>query len=381
MAGHSLTGTVDQGMSGEGLFTTFRELKPGTTDALFEALAPLRMCLFCEPQNIYRGGRIRFEAVLANEDVLAPGEYPVRILVIGPGTTRALDKVITVTVPAADGNKEPPFALPAFDEEITVNGPAGDYRFLAQMEKGGAPLGGETAFSVTDSTTMPSVNAEVVLWGEDADLASWLAGQGIKTRPFSAEPPTRRELILASSKPADDGGTEGWGALMRRVARGSSVIFLSPEVFRQGDNALARLPLKNKGSLARLNGWLYHKDEWAKQHPVFDGLQSGGMMDYGLYRDIIPDLVFEGIEDPAEAIAGENNVSCGYASGLMTATYRFGAGRFLLNTLNIRENLRTDPSAERLLRNLLRYMAQGTEEALAKLPEGTEEQLAEFGYH
>ncbi|MCX5759585.1 MAG: glycoside hydrolase family 2, partial [Candidatus Hydrogenedentes bacterium] len=34
MAGHSLTGTVDQGMSGEGLFTTFRELKPGTTDAL-----------------------------------------------------------------------------------------------------------------------------------------------------------------------------------------------------------------------------------------------------------------------------------------------------------------------------------------------------------
>ena len=380
MAGHSLTGTVDQGMSGEGLFTTFRELKPGTTDALFEALAPLRMCLFCEPQNIYRGGRIRLEAVLANEDVLAPGEYPVRVLVVGPGTTRVMDKVVTVTVPAADGKTESPFALPAFNEEITVDGPAGDYRFLAQMEKGGAPLGGEFTFSVTDAAAMPTVDSEVVLWGEDAGLAAWLAEHGVKMRPFSAEPPKRRELILVSAKPADDGGSEAWSALMRRVAQGSSLVFLSPEVFRQGDNALARLPLKNKGTLARLNGWLYHKDEWAKQHPVFDGLQSGGMMDYGLYRDIIPDLVFEGAEDPAEAIAGANNVSCGYASGLMTAVYPFGAGRFLLNTLNIRENLGTDPSAERLLRNLLRYMDRETEEPLARLPEDTENQLAELGY-
>ncbi len=382
MAGHSLTGTVDQGMSGEGLFTTFRELKPGTTDALFEALAPLRMCLFSEPQNIYRGGRVRLEAVLANEDVLAPGEYPVRILVIGPGTTRALDKVITVTVPAADGKAEPPFALPAFDGEITVDGPAGDYRFLAQMEKGGAPLGGETAFSVADAAAMPPVSAEVVLWGEDAGLAEWLAGHGIKTRPFSAaEPQTRRELILASSKPAGDGGGEAWSALMRRAAQGSSVVFLSPEVFRQGDNALARLPLKNKGTLARLNGWLYHKDEWAKQHPVFDGLQCGGMMDYGLYRDVIPDLVFEGIEDPAEAISGANNVSCGYASGLMVAAYPFGAGKFLVNSLNIRETLGTDPSAERLLRNILNYMARETGGELAELPEGIGGLLVELGYH
>ena len=56
LVAHSLTGTVDQGMSGEGLFTTFRELKPGTTDAMFEALAPLRLCLFAEPGHVYRGG-------------------------------------------------------------------------------------------------------------------------------------------------------------------------------------------------------------------------------------------------------------------------------------------------------------------------------------
>ena len=82
--GYSLTGTVDQGMSGEGLWTTFRELKPGTADALFEGFAPLRFCLFVEPLHAYRGTPARFEAVLANEDALAPGEYPVRLQVFGP---------------------------------------------------------------------------------------------------------------------------------------------------------------------------------------------------------------------------------------------------------------------------------------------------------
>ena len=82
--GHSLTGAIDHVMCGEGLTTLFRELKPGTIDAMFDAWAPLRWCLFAEPVHVARGAKIRLEAVLANEDVLAPGEYPVRLQVIGP---------------------------------------------------------------------------------------------------------------------------------------------------------------------------------------------------------------------------------------------------------------------------------------------------------
>ena len=62
----------------------FRELKPGTVDAMFDALCPLRWCLFVEPVQVYRGRKAKFEAVLANEDVLAPGDYPVRLQVVGP---------------------------------------------------------------------------------------------------------------------------------------------------------------------------------------------------------------------------------------------------------------------------------------------------------
>ena len=57
IVGYNLTGMNDHVSCGEGLTTTFRELKPGTVDAIFEGFAPLRLCLFAEPVNVYRGTR------------------------------------------------------------------------------------------------------------------------------------------------------------------------------------------------------------------------------------------------------------------------------------------------------------------------------------
>jgi len=379
LVAYSLTGTVDQGMSGEGLFTTFRELKPGATDALFEALAPLRLCLFAEPLNVYRGSRVKLEAVLANEDRLPPGAYPVRLQLVGPANRPIHDRLVTVTVPARGGGQEPPLAATFFSEDVTVSAPVGTYRFLATLQRGGAPTGGEAVFHVDDPAAMPAVETDVVLWGADPELARWLAGRGIRTRPFSTEPPLARELVLAASSPPD-GDAEAWRELARRIARGSSVVFLSPSVFRRGDNPVGWLPLERKGSLSTLAGWLYHKDEWAKAHPVFDGLPSGGLMDYAYYRELIPDAVFAGQDPPARAIAGANNASFDYSSGLLVAEYRLGAGRCLLNTLLIREKLSDNPVAERLLRNLLRHAAGHTHASAAPLPDDFEQQLAKWGY-
>jgi hypothetical protein len=346
LVAHSLTGTVDQGMSGEGLFTTFRELKPGTTDAMFEALAPLRLCLFAEPGQVYRGARVHCEAVLANEDALAPGEYPVRLLVVGPQNQRVFENSISVTV-----TKDAPFAVPIFAEDIVVNGPSGRYRFLASFERGGAATGGESVFYVADPADMPAVKTEVTLAGEDAELTKWLGERGIRCRQFAAAERAVPEVILVSKTPPV------FEELWRRVEQGATAVFLTPDVFQKGDEPLGWLPLQNKGSLARLRGWLCHKDEWAKAHPVFDGLPSGGLMDYAFNREIIPDVVFAGQDPPTAAIAGANDASFDYSSGLMLAEYRHGGGRFLLNTLPIREQLSTSPVAERLLRNLLNYAA------------------------
>ena len=376
MVGYSLTGTVDQGMTGEGLTTTFREFKPGTMDAMFDGLAPLRWCLFAEPVSIYRGATVRLEAALANEDALLPGDHPVRLEVFGPGQARVFERAATVTIP--DG--EPPFAVPVFAEDVPIDGPAGEYRFVASFGRGGGAAGGEIEFHVADPADMPAVETEVALWGEDAELATWLAEHGIRARPFAPGEQAAREVILASSAPPEPGGAEAFGELARHIARGSTAIFLSPDVFAEGEEPLAWLPLANKGTPTVIAGWLYLKDEWAKRHAIFDGLPAGGLMDYAFYREIIPDAVWSGQDPPAEAVAGAIKSSQDYSSGLLVSVYELGAGRFILNTLLIRENLGQHPAAERLLRNMLRYAARDAERPPAELPADFEAQLRAIGY-
>lgn len=379
VVGYSLTGTLDQGMTAEGLWTTFRELKPGTADAMFDGFAPLRWCLFVEPVNVYRNTPVLLEAVLANEDVLTPGEYPVTLQVVGPEQNRIFEKNATVNIPKRSAGSEPPFAVPVFSETVKLDGPAGKYRFTATFQRGAAAAGESVEFYMDDPVTMPKVETQVTIWGEDPGLTQWLLDHRIAAHPFSQTEIRDRQAILVCGKPPAPGGVAGFRPLLERIARGSTAIFLCPEVFSDGKNNVAWLPLKNKGSLTGLPSWLYHKEEWSKRHSIFEGLPAPGLMDYTIYREIIPDIVFAGQEPPEEAIAGGINASIGYSSGLLVAAYRFGEGRFVLNSLQIRGNLGVNPVAERLLRNMLRYAAADSNKPLAPLSANFDEHIKSIG--
>ena len=319
--------------------------------------------------------------MLANEDVLQSGTYPLRLQVVGPGNFRALDRTIEVEVPACEIGKEPPLAYPIFNDVLEIEGPGGQYRFVAQFERGAAAFGGEVEFYVTDAHQMPVVCDEVVLWGEDNGLEKWFKLNQIATRRFNPAVTDQRELILVSRAPHASGGAEAFRDLATRVARGSSVVFLSSTVFA-GDGELTRwAPLKNKGRIDQISRGApqglgpYMADDWCKNHPIFDGLQCGGLMDYTIYRDLIPDEVWFDQQVPAEAVSGSIFTSFGYSSGLLISVHEFGAGRIILNTLRIRETLGEVPVAERLLRNMLNYAAASWNGALAPLPDNFEAML------
>ena len=70
----------------------------------------------------------------------------------------------------------------------------------------------------------------------------------------------------------------------------------------------------------------------------------------------------------------------GYSSALLVGVYKCGAGRFIFNTLRIRENLGNDPVAERLLRNMLCHAARDAAKPMADLPADFEKQLKAFRY-
>ena len=346
-----------------------------------DAFAPLRWCLFVEPVRVYRGHKARLEAVLANEDMLAPGDYPARLQVVGPRGTTAFDRTITVKIAAPKGKPEPAFALPVFAEDVAIDGPSGKYRFLATFQRGAAAAGGDVDFyrgrprgDAQGGRRKSCSGATTPVW------RTWLNANGIKTRAFAAGTQRLAGSDFGGQSPAP-GGAEAFRELARHIARGSHAVFLVPDVFQKDDQTPTYwLPLANKGTRRSLDNWLYHKDDWAKNHPIFDGLPAGCILDHTSYREVLPTTVWAGQDVPAEVVAGSINAALGYSSGLTVAVYKLGAGRFTLNTLHVREHLGDDPVAERLLRNMLRHAARDTDQPPAALPADFETQLKVLGY-
>ena len=304
-----------------------------------------------------------------------------RVEVIAPDGHRVFEEQLTLDVPDPSASDEPPLVREVFSRELPISGATGDYKFVVQFERGAAATGEESHFNVFDPADMPAVDREVTLWGQDDGLAKWLAEHNIRTRPYSAQAPASRELVLVGT---GGGDVAAFRELAQRIARGSTAIFLSPAVFALGDRPTALVPCVNKGTIGVIDfcGGYYRGDTFAPRHPAFAGLPSGGVLDYTVYRNIIPQggWAWSGLDVPEDLLCGGIRAQFGYQSGILLATYRLGAGRFVLNTLRIRETLGIDPVAERLVRNLLNHAGSELEKPPVELPPDFDTLMEAIGY-
>ncbi len=380
IAGFSNVSLSERPMLAQGIVTMYGETKPGMEEALRDALAPARFSLFAEPLSCYAGDTVRLEAVLANAGALPAGEHTVLVEVREEAGAVVYRKQVSVRV----RDDEAPFAQPVLNEEVKMTGGGGRYSFSAQILGGPKIPGGTAELFVFDRAKMPAVTREVVLWGTDAKLQDWLAENGIRWRPFDPGKPAARDLILATENPPAPGGRAAFEILLQHIAQGASVVFLSEKVFRDGKDSTRWLPVERKGTILRPFNWLLTKDEWIKAHPVFEGLQRGGVLEYPYYRELLAahQPIFARASAPDAAIAGAFSTSSFqnetgiYYSGLLVAEYAFGSGRFLINTLAVRDNIGKSPQAERLLRNILMYMARGLDGRPARLTPDAKQKIA-----
>ncbi|MBN1553624.1 MAG: hypothetical protein JXA11_02680 [Phycisphaerae bacterium] len=538
ICGFNLTGMLDHAITGEGLWTFFREWKPGAAEALCDGWAPLRWCLFVDPTHGYSGRKFKLEAVLANEDALPPGEYPVTLRVSGKSGT-IWEKKVTANIPAVSDGRDGPLAVSVFCGEVKLSGPAGEYEFGAYMERGGAPFGGKLKFHIADPADLPKVKFAIAIWGLDSNIEKWLTKQGVKRKPFGRTKSKNREVILVGDSIALNKDTDGWRVLAEKLARGSVAVFLSPRAFtntsaqaklgtferksggglwgnygvswrefdvpnvpkeeeavfskefygsihyalsdlprgeyevelgmcegfcnakdqrlfdvkindrhvlrdfdilaeaggphravlktfnvsaskgkidirfcfgkinapsvsrvrifdakgnvvledtalKAGRQALGWLPLENKGRVYQFGDWLYHKECVAKAHPIFEGLQAKGIMDWEYYGPVISRALFEKQDEPEDVIvaAFATGYCCpgGYASGVMMAQYPFGKGKFITNSLNILENVDAHPAADRLLLNMINYAARLAKGPVKPLPKKFNTMLKKIDY-
>lgn len=381
ICGYNLTGMLDHAITGEGVWTYWREWKPEIVDALADGWAALRWCLFCDTMHGYAGRSFRLEAVLANEGELQPGSYPARLRVIGPAGV-VWEKRTNIEIPQPEEGQDGPLAVPVICEDVVVRGPAGTYEFAAMLERGGSPAGGRLTFHVAEEELLPCVSQTIRVWGIPAEVEDWLSGHGVICAPFQGAIGDQNQVVLVGEP--DDTSGDQWRALARCMAQGSTVIFLSPSAFQRDTNPMGWLPLVNKGRWYTFHDWLYHKECVSKAHPIFAGLQPRGIMDWEYYGPVIPHELFDGQDTPddvaAAAFALGYNCPGGYASGVLVGTYNFGNGRFYLNTLRILNNIGLHPAADRLLLNLISSAATATNASPLSLPSDFESRLTDIGY-
>jgi hypothetical protein len=382
ICGYNLTGLLDHGYSGEGLWTFWREFKPGVMDALQDGWAPLRWCLFAAPMHAYAGRPVRLEAVLANEDTLAPGAYPVALRVVGPNGVAWSEKR-DIVIPKLEAGEDGSLALPVFAGDVMLPGSPGQYTFAVTMEKGGAPAGGRLIFHVSDPPAAVPVVVAVSM--VEPRVQEWLQSRGVQVAELETVSTNKPAVVLIGNWIESNVQPETRRDVLRRVAQGGVAVFLAPAAFKKGSAPAGWLPLKNKGRLTGFSDWLYHKECVANKHPFFDGLQPAGVMDWDYYGPLISNRFFEG-QDTPEEIAAAAFAVChssrpnGYAAGTMLSVHAFRGGKVVLNTFRILENVGRHPAADRLLLNIIKHAASQAAATVKPLPTDFETALSEIGY-
>ena len=329
MIGYSVTGTQDQGLTGEGLTANiFRELKPGVVDAMFDAFAPLRWCLFVEPVEVYRGRKARLEAVLANEDMLAPGDYPARFQVVGPRGTTVFDRMIMVKIADRQGQGGAAFRLAGLCRGCGDRwARPGKYRFLATFQRARRRPAATSSFMWPTRRKCPRWTPKSC---SGATTPSWRAGStrnGIKTRAFAPAARRSREVILVGNRPAP-AGAEAFRELARHIARGSHAVFLDPEVFKDGarPDPLAAAGQQGHSTIRwRIGSTTRTIGRKIIRFSLVCPLAASSTTRF--IARCLPTTVWGGQDLPAEVVAGSINTAIGYSSGLTVAVYRLGAGR------------------------------------------------------
>ncbi len=363
--GYNLTGMLDHGYCGEGLWSFFREWKTGIVDVLRDGWAPLRWCLFVEPGHAFAGQPLRIEAVLANEDVLGPGEYPANFRLFG-AEGPVWEKQVTVRIPVPVPGEEGQLALTVLDEEISLEGQAaGRYVLSASLLRGGAPTGGRLAFRLSEPCPVLPENTDVVILGVGQETRTWLEAHGAILHGWNEPRYGRTDLILVGGLPDPESPDSGPESLWERAEAGSTVLVLSPDVWTDELNCGTRLPFQQKSESGKILNWLYHMECVALPHPYFDGLPGKGMLDGDVYGTLIPNRFLRGGKPPDEVAAVSFAIGypgpTGYDAGVLLAAYRHGAGRIVLNTFRILENLGKNPAADRMFFNLLTFEKERVE--------------------
>lgn len=344
--GYSLTGLLDHGMCGEGLWSLWRRHKPEVYDAVCDGWASLRFCLFTK-HHVFSGESFTVEAVLANENVLRPGTYTADFAVAGEcGTVLSFTEEFSIT--------DDSFAVPVMKREITLDVPTGKYALTAWLRDGGAPYGNRLDFYVRNRADQPTLQGTVYTIGTEEKTAAFLTERGATVQPWDGR--GNEGILLIGA----DVTEEQIRAAACAAEQGMTVLFSRMDAFRQTE-WLSHLGIAGL-RIYRFQEWLYHKECIAANRTVFHGLPLG-IVDSLRYGQTFPRTSFHADALPQDILCpgfytGFHAVDGAYLAVQNMAGYTTGQGKIYLNCFALEENLGKEPAADLLMAGLVQYLLE-----------------------
>lgn len=357
--GYSMTAVQDHGYAGEGFLSLMGEFKPGHMLTMQEGWAPLRWCMMTWPTHFYNDEPVRLRAILADEDVLKPGEYPVTLRIFNKDEI-VWKRELTFTVPEG----ERPYTHTVFDETIVVEGlKAGEYTFSADLEYGALAQGGTVNFDVADREALPEIKGNICVAGKLSDNAKALLKKCGATLCSLED-----DGIILVGKLKDK---ETWNKVYEKIKNGAKAVFadrwsLTEEGEYYGflDEERRAVNLRrDDGSSAKLVSnweWLYHRMPIAKPGKILGELKARGILDQNYYNEILSQqyLSLDTKADDSSVLAFAMNVvatgGVGPICGTMLGANNYGFGKYVFTTLEVLERI-GHPAADKLLISMIKY--------------------------
>lgn len=292
IAGFSMTGLLDHGMCGEGLWSYWRRWKPEMFDAISDGFSPLRFCLMTWQTNAYSGREFRVKTSLATEDALRPGRYSASFRIVRDCVT-VWSKDADIVIP-----ESMPLAVPVFDERIALDVPTGKYTLLANLNNGGSPTGEKLDFYITDTSYLNAQETSVRVWGVNEKAAAFMTCRGVNVLPFSGE----TDLPVIVGNPEDHGDDAKWNSLRTAAENGYKTVFMQSRLFLDHPELTAKTGFADFRCVYTQD-FLYHKEYVPMPHPIFDGLRPG-MMDLDYVSTVFPHETIETEASPEPICSG-----------------------------------------------------------------------------
>lgn len=342
--GYSLT---SWGEGNEGTLEGKGVMKEGVAHALQEGWAPLRWALFTDERVLYANRPFHIEAVLCNEDALAPGRYRAQAKIKGRNGvvwSRDFDAVY----PKVGHGNLPPLAASVLKEPICLD--EGNYTLSVRLLEGGCPWGGTLSFRIV-APHKEKLPRRIGAWGLSPETIQFLRERDVEAIDPRSDASVSVVLVANPDDLSDDAA---WKKLLSLAERGTSVVFLNAELFLRKEAHPFLRQIAGEGVTCEPTiDWLYHFDTVHIRHPWFDEIHDEGLIEIESFVELYPRVILSHTKKADLTIAASIRIDAGQcASSLTVGEYHVGNGRAVLNTFRIQEALGKNPLADQMLLNL-----------------------------